>query len=211
MLRIGRIHILTDTTVQQRYSHVDLARMALQAGALTIQYRRKDFERAQHLPEVHEIAQLVRQHHAQLIINDYPDVAVEVGATGVHLGEEDTPLEQVFRRLPPFVVVGATVHTLERYAAIRHLPIAYVGVGPVFETQTKDPGYPPLGVEGLRTFVEAIAHPVIAIGGITVERARQLFEAIPKLHGVAVLSAFCAADDPVAVARGLMALLPPEE
>lgn len=211
MLRIGRIHILTDTSIQQRYSHLELARMALEAGIPTIQYRRKDFVREHHLAEVVEIARLARQHHAQLIINDYPDIAVEVGATGVHLGEEDTPLEQVFYRLPPFVVVGATVHTLERYAAIKHLPIAYVGVGPVFETQTKDPGYPPLGVEGLRTFVEAIAHPVIAIGGITVERARQLFEAIPKLHGVAVLSAFCAADDPVAVARELMALLPSEE
>lgn len=210
MLRIGRIHILTDTTLQQRHSHVELARMALQAGIPTVQYRRKDFVRAHHLAEVVEIAQLARQYRAQLIINDYPDIAVEVGATGVHLGETDAPLEQVFHQLPPFVVVGATVHTLERYAAIKHLPLAYVGVGPVFETQTKDPGYPPLGVEGLRTFVEAIAHPVVAIGGITVERARQLFEAIPKLHGIAVVSAFCAADDPITVARALMALLPSE-
>lgn len=211
MLRIGRIHIITDTALQSRYSHLELAQMAMEAGIPTIQYRQKGFSRQQHLSELQQIARLARQHHAQLIINDYPDLAVEVGATGVHLGENDTPLDTVFRQLPPFVIVGATVHTLERYAAIRHLPIAYVGVGPVFETTTKDPGYPPLGIEGLRAFVEAIAHPVIAIGGITVERARQLFEAIPRLHGVAVLSAFCTAADPLAVAQQLLAVVPPDK
>lgn len=210
MLRIGRIHIITDTGQQSRYSHLSLAQMAIEAGIPTIQYRQKSFSREQHLAELQQIVRLARQHHVQLIINDYPDLAVETGATGVHLGENDTPLETVFHQLPPFVIVGATVHTLERYAAIRHLPIAYVGVGPVFETKTKDPGYPPLGIEGLRTFVEAISHPVVAIGGITVERARQLFEAIPGLHGVAVLSAFCTAADPMAVARDLLAIIPPE-
>lgn len=209
MLTIGRIHIITDTTLQSRYSHVDLARMALEAGIPTIQYRRKDFSREQHLSEVQEIARLIRRHRAQFIINDYVDLAVEVGATGVHLGEEDMPIEEAIRRLPPFTVIGASVHSLERYKAIAHLPLAYVGVGPVFETQTKVPARPPLGIEGLRQFVEAIKHPVIAIGGITPERAKILFESIPTLHGVAVVSAFCTADDPKAVAYELLQALPP--
>ncbi|MCS7297651.1 MAG: thiamine phosphate synthase [Bacteroidia bacterium] len=210
MLHIGRVHILTDTTVQERYSHVDLARMALEAGVPTIQYRRKEYDRALHLEEVQTIARLVRQYHAQLIINDHLELAVEVGATGLHLGEEDMPLQEAFRRIPPLMVIGATVHSLERYAAIRHFPLAYVGVGPVFETSTKVPTRTPLGIEGLRSFVEAITHPVIAIGGITVERAKLLFESVPKLHGVAVLSAFCAAEDPIQVARNLLQIVPKE-
>ena len=182
--------------------------MAIQAGIPTVQYREKNFSPEKHLAELERIAALARKHHAQIIINDDIELAAQIGASGVHLGETDMPVEEAIRKLPAFSIIGVTVHTLERYAAVRHLPIAYVGVGPVFATQTKDPGYPPLGIEGLRRFVEAISHPVIAIGGITVERAHQLFEAIPQLHGVAVLSAFCAAEDPSLVARELVGLAP---
>ncbi|GIV22400.1 MAG: thiamine phosphate synthase [Bacteroidia bacterium] len=210
MLRIGRIHILTDTHLQTRYSHYELAQMAIAEGIPTLQYREKAFTPEKHLEELKKIAALARQYHTQLIINDLVEVAAEIGATGVHLGESDMPIEEALHRLPAFTLIGATVHSLERYQAIRHLPIAYVGVGPVFETQTKDVGRPPLGIEGLRQFVEAITQPVIAIGGITPPRAAELFRAIPKLHGVAVLSAFCTADDPRTIARELLALLPQE-
>jgi len=182
--------------------------MALEAGIPTIQYREKQFSPEKHLEELKQIAQLVHKHGAQLFINDYVDLAVEIGATGVHLGEHDTPIEEALRKLPAFSLIGATVHTLEYYERIRRLPLAYVGVGPVFPTSTKDPGYPPLGLEGLRQFVQAISHPVIAIGGITPERARELFAAVPQLHGVAVLSAYCTAEDPVQVARELLQALP---
>lgn len=208
MLRIGRIHVITDTSVQQRYSHLQLAQMAIQAGIPTIQYRQKNFQRERDLEELRAIIALARKHHTQIIINDHVDLAAELGATGVHLGEFDMSVQEAIKRLPAFALVGATIHTLKRYEAIRKLPLAYVGVGPVFETYSKNPGYPPLGIEGLRAFVEAITHPVVAIGGITPERAKQLFEAIPNLHGVAVLSAFCGAEDPIQVGRELMALIP---
>ncbi|MCS6896039.1 MAG: thiamine phosphate synthase [Bacteroidia bacterium] len=205
---IGRIHIITDTEIQSRYSHADLVALALQGGAPTIQYRHKAFKREYDLSELYEIVRLVRAHQSQLIVNDYVDIAIEVQADGVHLGEEDMPLEEAFRRLPPSMMVGATVHSLERYGEIRHFPIAYVGVGSVFATNTKSPKTPPLGIEGLRSFVESISHPVIAIGGITPERAKMLFDAIPGLYGVAVVSAFCQADDPVRTVRELLATLP---
>ncbi|GIV25337.1 MAG: thiamine-phosphate synthase [Bacteroidia bacterium] len=209
MLSVGRIHILTDTHLQSRFSHYDLARMALEAGIPTLQYREKHFSPDRHKEELIQIARLVHRHGAQLFINDYVELAAEIGATGVHLGEQDTPIEEALRKLPAFSLVGATVHTLAYYQRIRHLPLAYVGVGPVFPTSTKDPGYPPLGIEGLRQFVEAITHPVIAIGGITPDRARELFSAVPRLHGVAVLSAYCTAEDPSQVARELLQALPP--
>lgn len=208
MLRIGRIHVITDTSLQQGYSHLQLTQMAIEAGIPTVQYRQKNFQREKDLEELRAIIALARKHHIQIIINDYVDLAAELGATGVHLGESDMPVQEALKRLPAFALIGVTVHTLKHYEAVRKLPIAYVGVGPVFETHSKDPGYPPLGIEGLRAFVEAITHPVIAIGGITPERAKQLFEAIPNLHGVAVLSAFCRAEDPVRVGRELTALIP---
>lgn len=208
VLSVGRIHILTDTRIQSRFSHYELARMALEAGIFTLQYREKHFSPDRHKEELLKIAQLVHKYGAQLFINDYVDLALEIGATGVHLGEQDTPIEEALRKLPAFTLIGATVHTLEYYQRIRHLPLAYVGVGPVFATSTKDPGYPPLGVEGLRVLVEAITHPVIAIGGITPARARELFSAVPGLHGVAVLSAYCTAEDPLQVARALLQALP---
>lgn len=208
MLTIGRIHILTDTTIQNRFSHYELAELAFREGIPTLQYREKAFSPEKHLPELRQITELARKYHAQLIINDYVDVAAEIGATGVHLGEKDLSVQEALKRLPALTLIGATVHTLEQYERLRHLPLAYVGVGPIFETATKDPGYPPLGIEGLKRFVEVIHHPVVAIGGITPERAQKLFETIPKLHGVAVLSAFCKAADPAEVARELLAALP---
>jgi thiamine-phosphate pyrophosphorylase len=208
MQRLGRLHLLTDTATQSRFSHLELVQMAIQAGAPTIQYREKHFTREKHLDELQTIARLCRQQHVQLFVNDYLDVAVEVGATGVHLGEEDTPLEEALHRLPPLMVLGASVHSLDYYAKIRHLPLVYVGVGPVFESPTKPSARPPLGIEGLRHFVEHISHPVIAIGGITAPRARQLFEAIPKLYGVAVISAFVQAPDPKAAVWELLSVIP---
>ncbi|MCS7188375.1 MAG: thiamine phosphate synthase [Bacteroidia bacterium] len=208
MLRIGRIHILTDTQVQQRFSHYELCEKAIAAGIPTIQYREKKFSPQRHMEELRRIAELARRTHTQLIINDHVELAAEIGATGIHIGEEDMPVEEVMRKVPAFTLIGVTVHSMEFYERVRRWPIAYVGVGPVFETSTKDSGRPPLGIDGLRTYVEAISHPVIAIGGITPERARMLFEAVPNLHGVAVLSAFCKASEPIEVARELMALLP---
>jgi thiamine-phosphate pyrophosphorylase len=210
MLKLGRLHLITDTSTQSRFSHLDLVQMAIRMGAPTIQYREKSFRRETHLAELMTIARLCRQHRVQLFVNDYVEVAVEVGASGVHLGEEDTPIEVALRQLPPLMVVGASVHSLEYYQRIRHLPLAYVGVGPVFESPTKPGSRPPLGIEGLRQLVEAISHPVIAIGGITPKRAQELFAAIPKLYGVAVISAFVQAPDPEAAIRELLAAIPPE-
>ncbi len=208
MLRLGRLHLITDTATQNRFSHLDLIQMAIRAGASTIQYREKNFVPEKHLEELKQIARLCRQHQVQLFVNDYLELAVEVGAAGVHLGEEDTPVEEAIRRLPPLMVVGASVHTLEYYERIRHLPLAYVGVGPVYESPTKPGGRPPTGIEGLKRFVDAISHPVIAIGGITAERAEALFKEVPGLYGVAVISAFVQAPDPEAAVRKLLEVIP---
>lgn len=208
MLRLGRLHLITDTETQTRFRHLDLVEAAIRAGAPTIQYREKRFKPEEHLEELKAIAALCRKHHVQLFVNDHVEAAMEVGATGVHLGESDAPLAEVVHRLPALMLIGATVHSLEYYQTIAHLPLAYVGVGPVFESPTKPGARPPLGIEGLKRFVEAIRHPVIAIGGITPERARQLFQEVPNLYGVAVISAFVQASDPAAAAQALLANIP---
>ena len=211
MLKLGRLYLITDTSTQSRFSHLDLVQMAIRAGAPTIQYREKNFLRESHLEELKTIARLCRQHHVQLFVNDYLDVAVEVGAAGVHLGEEDTPVAEAIRQIPPLMTMGASVHSLKYYEQIQHLPLAYVGVGPVFDSPTKPGARTPLGIEGLKKFVEAISHPVIAIGGITVERAKALFKEVPGLYGVAVVSAFVQAPDPEAAVRRLLEALPTQE
>ncbi len=209
MLQLGRLHLITDTETQTRFRHIDLVEAAIQVGAPTIQYREKRFDPSIHLDELKRIVALCRQHHMQLFINDHVDVALEVGATGVHLGEGDMAITEAMKKLPALMLIGATVHSLEYYQTIAHLPLAYVGVGPVFESSTKPGARPPLGIEGLQRFVEAIHHPVIAIGGITAERARQLFAEVPRLYGVAVISAFVRASDPIAATRDLLAAIPP--
>jgi len=196
--RIGRFHVITDTTLQTRWSHAELAQQAAAGGADIVQFRDK------HAPTT---AALVRSAHAilhvlpettRLVVNDRVDVAAEVGAYGVHLGREDLPLVTA-RRLLPRAILGGTVHNLDEARACAELPLDYVGAGPVFGTRSKSNPAPPLGLDALAAIARTLRCPVIAIGDITPERVAAVLAT--GAHGIAVLSGVVCRDDPAAAAR----------
>jgi thiamine-phosphate pyrophosphorylase len=194
--------VITDTATQRRYSHLQLADLAWTAGSCAVQYRQKAFSNAVDLPELKTLVAIAHERGQCLVINDRVDLAFDLGAAGVHLGQGDGDPRAAAQLLGPQAIVGATVHSLAELDALAGAPIHYIGVGPVFGTSSKATGLPDLGLDGLAAICAASPWPVIAIGGITLAHVAEVLAA--GAHGVAVISAFCLASDPQSIARGFL-------
>jgi thiamine-phosphate pyrophosphorylase len=193
--KIGRLHVLTDVFLQQRYGHLEVARLALAGGAEVIQLREKrPLPEAELIALARAVALECERRGARCVVNDHVEVARAAGA-GVHVGRGDPEPEHARRVLGPAALVGVTVHDMDELRTAVAGPADYLGVGPVFGTTSKETGLPALGLEGLASLVRATSLPVIAIGGITPERVASVIAA--GAHGVAVLGGVCLAEDPV--------------
>jgi thiamine-phosphate pyrophosphorylase len=195
---IGRLHVLTDIHLQQRFSHAELARLACAGGADVIQFRQKEGTVRERLAMLLDVAAVCKESGVQLIVDDHLDLALAVGADGVHLGQQDLPVETaraiVDRLSGPTRLIGATCTTTEQARIAENSGADYIGFGPVFPTTSKANPASVKGLEGLAEVCAAVSIPVIAIGGITMERVRSVLEA--GAHGVAVMSAVVSAGQP---------------
>ena len=134
----------------------------------------------------------------QLIVNDRSDLA-HASQAGLHIGPNDIAPAIAREILGPGALIGATANNLDMLAQLADAPIDYVGVGPVFGTQSKENPSPTLGVEGLRKMVQQSPFPVIAIGSIRAEQVKAVLEA--GAHGVAVISGIVLQDEPQQASR----------
>lgn len=175
-----------------------LARTLLDAGTRLLQVRAKHAAGGELLRLADTIVRAAEPHGAQVIVNDRPDIARLAGAAGVHLGQDDLPAAAARRIVGDTAVVGWSTHTREQIAASAAAPISYVAVGPVFGTHTKDTGYPAVGLDLVRA-AAATGRPVVAIGGVTLDRAAQAVSA--GATSVAVISDLFTSGDPAARAR----------
>lgn len=202
---VGRLHVLLDSF--DRHRPIDLARAALAGGADVIQLR------ATHLPDRERFAlacglrSMCHGAGAQLIVDDRADIARAAGADGVHVGDHDLPVAAVRRVLGARAIVGATCRAAQAAVDRAAEGATYLGVGPAYATTTKDGLPDPLGPEGVGVVAAAAAVPVIAIGGVTADRAPDLVAA--GVHGVAVAGAVGRAPDPGAATRSLAAAIGP--
>ncbi len=191
---IGRLHVLTDFHLQQQHSHAELARRAIRGGADSVQFRQKHGGVQNILTEAKTVAQVCRDASIPLIVDDRLDVMQAVGAAGVHLGQQDFPVEEARAILGPDAIIGATATTTTQAVAAYENGADYIGFGPVYPTTSKRNPKSVKGPEGVAKASEAVPIPVIAIGGITHDRVRRTLDA--GAHGVAVLSAVCTAKNP---------------
>lgn len=200
-MTIGGLHVLTDEVIQSRYNHVELARLAIDGGADLIQLR----DKRRGARELIDIAQVVGDicHTAGVgfIVNDRVDIAMAVGADGVHVGARDLPVDVARRLLGREGLVGASASTVEDALAAERAGASYLGVGHVYATASKKKGSPPIGLDALARLREAVAIPVIAIGGITADNIRDVLAT--GVHGVAAIGAVCASNDPRAAVADL--------
>lgn len=180
---------------------------SVEAGATMIQFRAKGLDTADLFDLGCKIEKVLRGHSVPLIINDRVDIALACGAQGAHLGQRDLPLKAARALLGKKRIIGISVSTVEEARAAEAGGADYLGVGPVFYTSSKEdlPGI--VGTEGLRAIKADVKIPVLAIGGITVDRAEEV--ASSGADGMAVISAVWDADDISGAIRALLAAFKP--
>ena len=141
-------------------------------------FRAKQLRSAAFLVLCEDLVRAAEAFRADVIVNDRVDVARLGGAAGVHVGQEDVPPGAARAQLGPAAIVGLSTHTIEQAEAAAREPVTYIAVGPVFETRTKATGYEAVGLALVRSAAAAAGGlPVVAIGGITLERAPSVIEA----------------------------------
>ncbi len=164
----GLIYCFADTP--------QLCKKLLDGGAKIIQLRDKHSDDKTFYQSAVEMLSLVRQYDdAVLIINDRVDIALEIKADGIHIGQEDENFYEVLKRVPDNMIIGVSVDTAEQAVEAEKAGAGYVGAGAVFPTPSKSDANI-IGINALRDIVKIISIPVVAIGGITMKNIRQIAE-----------------------------------
>ena len=171
------------------YSQVE---KALKGGATFIQLREKNLGEEEFLAEAKEIARLCKSYHVPFVINDNVDIALEMDADGVHVGQSDMEAGDVRAKLGPDKIIGVSTQTVEQAILAEKHGADYLGVGAVFPTTSKDDAAE-VSYDTLKAICEAVSIPVVAIGGITQENVVKLTGS--GIDGVAVISAIYAQKD----------------
>lgn len=177
VFHLPKVYPITDTNLSG-LSHAEQIDRLIAGGATLIQLRDKHAAPRDFYRRAEAALQIARKHDVRLIINDRVDVALALGADGVHLGQTDMPVEAARRLLGERVIVGISTHNLEQAKLAANMPVDYVAFGPIFKTSTKENPDPIAGLEalrGVRTIVGAL--PVVAIGGITLANAEEAWRA----------------------------------
>ena len=188
-----------------------LADACLAGGARLLQVRCKHASSAAFLAACEEIVARARKAGAVVIVNDRADIAMLAAADGVHVGQDDLDPISVRRLLGGSAVIGLSTHSTDQVRAGAKLPVDYIAVGPVFGTQTKDTGYREVGTQ-LVSEADAIVRtevgtvkPIVAIGGITLDRAPDVIRA--GAASVAVISDLLSTGNPEARVREYLRVL----
>lgn len=171
-----RVYPLTDRQISG-LSHAEQVIELSESGARVIQLREKDLSAREFFEEANAAVAVARERGVKIIINDRVDIALALKADGVHLGQDDMPVEAARRILGPTAIIGFSTHNLEQAKHAAQMPVDYVALGPIFSTRTKNTVNPVLGVSGLRETREVLEVPLVAIGGISAASGRQLLDA----------------------------------
>lgn len=196
-----RLYLVTDRSLARGRSLIWVVEAAVRGGVTAVQLREKSCDTRDFIHLGRELKKLLAPLRVPLIVNDRVDIALAIGADGVHIGQQDMDSQRARGLLGPDAIIGLSIETIEQAQTAVGRDVDYLGVGPVFATATKIDAAPPLGVAALAQ-VRAIARQaIVAIGGIGLKNARQVIQS--GADGVAVVSAICAADDPERAAREL--------
>lgn len=181
---IPPLYLISDTIIS-KLTHREIFRIAVSLGVRFIQLREKHMSKRELYKEAMAIRRITKRHNTIFIINDYVDIAHLVDADGVHLGQDDLPLREARRILGNDKIIGISTHTLKQAIDAEKEGADYIGYGPIFYTHTKNAGRPK-GIDSLRRIREYVGIPVVAIGGITIDNAREVLDA--GADAVAMLS-----------------------
>ena len=195
------LYLVTDRKMCGDRELEDVVRQALKGGVAYVQLREKDVSTRVFVEEAWKIKALTAQFRVPLIINDRLDVALAAGADGVHVGQEDMPYETARKLMGPQAIIGLSVENWDDVVKAQELDVNYLGVSPVFETPTKTDTKGNWGLDGLARIKAYSNHSLVAIGGLNASNAKDAVMA--GADCIAVVSAICAAPDPLRASREL--------
>lgn len=175
-LAFPRLYVILDAVLLPT-SAISFAKVMADSGVEFLQFRDKQAN-SQQLFRIHqELESFARSRGVKIVVNDRPDIAAAVGAGGVHVGQEDLGVEQARAIVGSGCLVGVSTHNWEQFQAANSSSADYIAVGPVFPTTTKKMADPAVGLEFVRRARSASRKPLVAIGGITLETARSVWNA----------------------------------
>ncbi|MGA2420330.1 MAG: thiamine phosphate synthase [Candidatus Acidiferrum sp.] len=197
-LVLPRLYVILDASLlnqaQTKQSEKECAQNLLAAGVTLLQHRDKQASARELLEKSCAISELARERNALFFVNDRPDVAYLAGADGVHVGQHDLHCKQARAVIGPEKFVGVSTHNLEQFTDAAATSADYIAIGPIFETRTKANPDPVVGAELVRRARALTDKPIVAIGGITLERSAEIIAA--GADSVAVISDILLAPDP---------------
>lgn len=164
-------YFITDKKLSRRGNLSDV-KSAVKAGVKIVQYREKNADTREMYEEALKLRKICKT--AAFLINDRVDIALAVGADGVHLGQSDMPYSLARKLLGKNKIIGVTVHNLKEARLAQRLGADYVGVSPVFKTKTKPDAKNPVGIRLIKKIKQHVSLPVVAIGGINLANAKDV-------------------------------------
>jgi thiamine-phosphate pyrophosphorylase len=188
------VYVVTDDASAYKTNLLNNVEQAVQAGAGIVQYRPVSGNKQFWYKEALKLKDLLAQYNVPLIINDYVDLALAVDADGVHVGQSDLPVEVCRKLIGSGKLLGLSITDLPQLEKTPFELIDYIGVGPIFHTDTKSDAAPEMGLHGLKTACEKSPVPVVAIGGISLKNAASVFE--NGAVGIAIVSAISRVSSP---------------
>ncbi len=199
------IYALTSELHSRGRSNIEVARQILASGVKVLQYREKHKKPRDMYQECLVLRKMTRDAGVLFIINDYLDLALAIGADGVHIGQDDLPLKVVRELLGPSRIIGVSTHSPTQAQKAVAGGADYIGVGPIFATQTKEDVCDPVGLEYLRYVSTCLDIPFVAIGGIKEHNLPEVLDA--GATTVALVSEIVGSEDIPAKITGLQSII----
>lgn len=200
-----KLYLVTDRDLSLGRPLENIVAEAVAGGVTIVQLREKDAPTGEFVALARRLMQMLKPLNIPLIINDRVDVALAVDADGVHIGQSDMAYEDVRRLLGKEKIIGLSVENFKDIEVANRLDVDYVGISPVFGTQTKTDTAEPFGLEGLRKAVAMSVHPTVAIGGMNKDTAADVMQT--GCDGIAVVSGICSAQNVAEAAAELKAIV----
>lgn len=198
--QIAALYLIADPEQCGGRDVADVVRLALRGGAALVQYRDKLHDKGDQLPVLERLLALCRDAGVPLIVNDHVDLALAIGADGVHVGQHDLPVPVARRLLPAGAIVGCSTNNPQEARAAEAAGATYIAVGRIFPTRSKA-NTRPAALATVRQVKDAVRVPVVGIGGIDAENVDRVIAA--GADAAAVIAAVCGAGDVEAAARSI--------
>ncbi len=199
------LYLVTDPELSLGRSHEYIVSEAVKGGVTMVQLREKNITSRLFYQYAQSLMTLLKPLQIPLIINDRLDIALAVNADGLHIGQSDLPYSVARSLLGKDKIIGLSVETIEQARAANKLDVDYIGLSPVFSTQTKKDINTPLELEGVEEIMSFSKHPSVAIGGIHKGNAASIIQS--GANGIAVVSAIVSQEDVQGAAKELRTIV----